>query len=456
MRLGLGLGIVDTATRGGAADAPDLGEVSGAASLLSGETQGLALDFTDDFWQASTGYYGSAYVLDTGTPANDYDSHPYGLLTYSSPSSKLCLGPSGTYRYAAHNLYVNSAAPANQSITVVSGATYAITITGTVSVTASGAATGTWTAGTTTFTAATGTLTLGSTSGSGTVYVRRTPSDDVYLETGASPRYGIPFEWDVSGALQGIVIESAATNLFQYSNTVSNAYWGKGNVGTFVQNATGPDGLTSAWTMVVDSVGGVSNNVQFNKTGITVSTSTAYTLSIYAKAGTKSWLNIALAEFTTPSGVPRAYFNLATGALGTIDAGFSSASITHVGNGWYRCSVTFTTDAADTSGAVYFAMANGNGDLGITRDGTSTIYVSNAQLEAGSKATSPIVTPSSSTVTRAADVLGPALASFPWNAGSGAYEVDGVSASPTNNGSILTLAPRIGETYITTVKWVPA
>jgi|GEM_PF-1219337 len=78
--------------------------LGGASTLLSGETDGLAFDFTDQ----------SARVKDTGTPANEYNSvglvssgslvGPAGLLTYSAPSVKLCRQQSGNYAYAAHNL----------------------------------------------------------------------------------------------------------------------------------------------------------------------------------------------------------------------------------------------------------------------------------------------------------------------------------------------------------------
>ncbi len=218
---------------------------SGAASLAGSELQGLALDFTDDFWITQTGHYGSALVRDTGTPANNYNSHPYGLLTYTSPSAKLTLGPTGTLRFNAHNLYLNSAAPANQAITVASGATYSVTITGSVSVAASGAATGTWTSGTVTFTAATGTLTLGSTSGAGTVHVRRTPSDSLYLATGGSPRYALPFEWAADGTLRGIRVEKPATNTCLYSDDLTNAVWTKSSC-TAAKTATGADGVANS------------------------------------------------------------------------------------------------------------------------------------------------------------------------------------------------------------------
>ena len=225
-----------------------------AVLLAASETQALAIDLTDSFWQPSTGHYGSAYVLDTGTPANNYNSHPYGLLSYTSPSAKMTLGPTGTLRFGAHNLYLNSASPANQSITVVSGATYSVDITGSVSITASGAATGTWTAGSNTFTAATTTLTLGSTSGSGTVVVRRTPSDSTYLATTSAARYALPFEWDTSGNLLGILVEEARTNLCLYSDDLTNAAWTKSNL-TTAKTATGPDGVANSATTITATAG---------------------------------------------------------------------------------------------------------------------------------------------------------------------------------------------------------
>jgi hypothetical protein len=85
---------------------------SAASLLLAAEDQGLALDFTDSFWQANTGFYGSARIKDTTTPANNYNSSPTqaasSLLTYTSPSLKMTRGPAGLLRFGAHNLCLQS------------------------------------------------------------------------------------------------------------------------------------------------------------------------------------------------------------------------------------------------------------------------------------------------------------------------------------------------------------
>src|SRR5690606_34384110 len=73
------------------------GPGSSAAQALKGETDGLALSFTDTFFLNYTGHYGSARVKDTSTPANNYNSHPFGLLTYAGASKKWVRGPNGLW-----------------------------------------------------------------------------------------------------------------------------------------------------------------------------------------------------------------------------------------------------------------------------------------------------------------------------------------------------------------------
>jgi hypothetical protein len=71
----------------------------GAEDLLTGESDGLAFDFTYDADRDL-----QALVLDTTTPANDFSGDPFDLLTYTSPSLKLCRQSDGIYRYGNHNL----------------------------------------------------------------------------------------------------------------------------------------------------------------------------------------------------------------------------------------------------------------------------------------------------------------------------------------------------------------
>lgn len=337
------------------------------------ETQGLSIDFTDSFY-SSTGFFGSASVKDTTTPANNYDAAPTtatsSLLTYSSPTAKLTRGSSGLFRYQAHNLYLNSAAPANQSITVVPGATYSITITGSVSMVASGAATGTWTAGAVNFTAATGTLTLASTTGAGTVHLRRTPSESTYLATAGTARFALPMEWNTSGTPLGIRVESAATNLCLWSNDLTNAAWTKSNM-TTSRTATGPDGVANAATICTATAG--------NATALQAITSTSQ--ARITGVGLRRRTGTGNVDLTQDNGT------------------------------------TWTTQALTSSWQIFplpsVTSANPTVGIRIVTSGDA-VDVAYFKHETGAVLTSPIET-FGATVTRAADNISLATSAFPWS-----------------------------------------
>jgi hypothetical protein len=202
----------------------------------------------------------------------------------------------------------------------------------------------------------------------------------------------------------GLVVEEARTNLVTYSSDFSNAAWTKGNTATLTKDATGPDGLLSATTLV-DNSGGGTGAVNLTSNTFTVSTATAHTYSVYAKADQLTGLLILVNGWTTP-GVVGYYFDLSAGTVDNAYAGGVglSPSIEDAGNGWYRCILTFTSDATDTTGAclMYVADMSGSPTTTVDKDGTSSILLYGAQLEAGAFATSYIPTAGAS-VTRPAD-----------------------------------------------------
>jgi hypothetical protein len=100
-----------------------------------------------------------------------------------------------------------------------------------------------------------------------------------------------------------------------------------------------------------------------------------YTFSCYLKADGRNFAMLFISGINTAT-----VFNLATGATAG-NAGFTaptSAAITSVGNGWYRCSVTATTTAASLTFRVY--MMTDATTFSYTGDGTSGIYIFGAQL----------------------------------------------------------------------------
>lgn len=85
---------------------------SGAALLAAGEDEALVLDFLDNYFYSTTSFYGSAFIKDLGTPANDYNSSPTqtasSLLTYTAPSLKMTRKADGNLAFQAHNLFLQS------------------------------------------------------------------------------------------------------------------------------------------------------------------------------------------------------------------------------------------------------------------------------------------------------------------------------------------------------------
>jgi len=212
----------------------------------------------------------------------------------------------------------------------------------------------------------------------------------------------------------------ARTNLVTYSNGFADAYWVLDpQLSTPTQGPTGPDGEASAWT-IVDNASGGSGFVYLDSQNITVSNSTPYTASVFAKSDQISGLYLQVNSFTTPAngGV---VFDLDAGSVGTADAGFVG-QIQKVGSGWYRCSITFTTDAADTSGKIRIGLYEGSGSIPV--DGTSSILIYGAQLEAGSTPSSYIPT-AGSTVTRAADTMTIPAVNMPWSGTAVSIQMDG-------------------------------
>lgn len=195
-----------------------------------------------------------------------------------------------------------------------------------------------------------------------------------------------------SWVLAGHRVEPAATNDVTYSRDFSNAAWSKSGC-TVTQDAAGIDGETSAFTMEA-----ISTSCRVAET-FTVSTSTAYTFSVVAKAGTEQFLILVPVSFTTPGNV-YTFFDLGAGSVVSAGTGIT-ANIQPLGNGFYRCSITFTTHATDTVGDIWI-MISKNGSA-TTCDVGDTIIITDAQMEAGDITTSIIPT-NGSAVTRATDV----------------------------------------------------
>jgi len=246
-----------------------------------------------------------------------------------------------------------------------------------------------------------------------------------------------------------MLVEPAATNLITESDDFSTT-WTANSATLTADDATGPDGTTSMTLLNDDSATGTGE--VYVDYGVTVSTSTAYTFSIFVTADQLSWVALGTENFTTPAN-GETFFNLSTGAVGTTATGHT-AHVEDVGGGIYRVGITFTTDGTDTAGNVRVYLADADTDITVDLDGTSSVHIYGAQVEAGSVPTSLIPT-NGATVTRAADALSIAAANLPYDAtnmsiamkGRMTYADDGGSETLFNWGS--TNADRLTANVLT-------
>ena len=222
------------------------------------------------------------------------------------------------------------------------------------------------------------------------VTYQTTPS--TYVATTASAYYGPRFDYDpVTLAPRGLLIEEARTNLVTYSDDLSNAAWTK-TASTVTANATAsPDGTANADKVAEDA----TTALHFVRQNPTV-TAVAHTLSFYAKAAERTvvWATLDGASNTR-------WFDLSAVTTGGSTGNSGSSTITAVGNGWFRCTYTYTF--VGITSACFIGPALNSATLNYAGTAGSGIFVYGAQLEAGSFATSYIPTVAS-TVTRNADV----------------------------------------------------
>ena len=204
-------------------------------------------------------------------------------------------------------------------------------------------------------------------------------------------------------AARGLLIEESRTNLQPYSDDFSNGVWIKDNGISVTSNAAvSPDGTQNA-----DLIRGTVSapNVWVYDDGVStgVAANTSFTNSVYAKANGVNFLYIRFEDKANATNY--VYFNLSTGTVSaTVGSLSTTATITPVGNGWYRCTVT--GNSASGSGGnnmLLIGLSDASGSTYLTASATNGIYIWGAQLEAGSFATSYIPTVAAS-VTRSADV----------------------------------------------------
>jgi hypothetical protein len=178
-------------------------------------------------------------------------------------------------------------------------------------------------------------------------------------------------------AQTAVIDWNKGSNLFPYSNDYSQSNWSKADLTIVANSAISPDGSNNASLLYVSS-----NSSASYLYDVLNESSAVYTISAFVKASGRSicWMYM---QGSASNGV--AYFDLSDQSTQVVAGSDSTltATITSVGNDWYKISATSSASFPISSGSG-IGICDAKGSLNATADGTNGILVYGLHLHSGS------------------------------------------------------------------------
>jgi hypothetical protein len=206
------------------------------------------------------------------------------------------------------------------------------------------------------------------------------PSDPDTLDVITATRSGVATYTDEDGLIQSASADTVRVDYtqgeeltptkFQRVENTDFSNWSHARTSDTANAAISPDGQNNA-TYLEQNTGETNAGSIYRSDS---SFTGVFTLSVYAKKKEKDFVVLY------DSNTGRTYFNLDTGTVGTVHGG-NTAKIEDAGDGWFRCSVTFTA----SSGTVK-AFYVGDTDNSTVVTDSGGIYIYGPQLEEGTTA----------------------------------------------------------------------
>jgi hypothetical protein len=219
------------------------------------------------------------------------------------------------------------------------------------------------------------------------------------------------------------VLKGTGQNLLLQSNTF-NTYWTL-TAASVAMGISDPFGGSTAWSLTEDS----TTSGHYVNTSLTSVNGLTYTYSAYLKQNTRTCAQLILTSIGTAGGNVIAGFDLTAGTTAGASSG-GTATITAVGNGYYRCSVTVTATVVIASTVqIRSALTSSTTVSSYAGNGTSGIYIYGAQIEIGSVTNTYIPTTTTA-------VYGTPTLSFSGVAGLGLQSDGSLYVSPAGTGAL--------------------
>ena len=203
----------------------------------------------------------------------------------------------------------------------------------------------------------------------------------------------------------GLWLEESATNIVHYATAMTNSFW-ETYEASMVSGATGPDDLTTAFTLDGTATTDIH---RVRTTSVTTTANTRYFISAFVKEGTTDWVQLRLRVGTTDRG--RQTYNVNTGTLGSSPSGIGYVDSGIVGpfkNNYYLCWMEVTTggSTANMRFWIYGADADDSNSYLSTGD---DLHIWGPQMTESDQLQSFIPTTTNADVTRPAEIFTSAI-----------------------------------------------
>ncbi len=235
----------------------------------------------------------------------------------------------------------------------------------------------------------------------------------------------------------GLLREESSTNLVFPSEDANSWITGASYATVTADAYKAPNGTTTGDKLVEDTSSGSGHRMV--QTLTTLTDNTDYILSCYCRAAERNWVYLRIND--KAGGVNRVYFNLSTGAIGTVAGTVPSYGIDIIGNGpWYRCWIQANSSSGGNV-ALIIGLADADNSPGYTGDGTSGAGFWGMQLEqrTSPKQMSSYIPTTSASVTRSTDAIsiptGHKFSSWFTNANAGIWFAAGTSVDNNSGAS---------------------